>query len=65
VGNLVLKNVVERRNAVGRDEQQLVAQVVKVTHLALRIGLDIDTSHAICLSLENVEPAYCSHAFPK
>ena len=45
VRNLVLKNVVERRNAIGRNEQQLVTQIVKIANLALRIRLDIDNAH--------------------
>ena len=58
VGNLVLKNVVERRNAVGCDEQQLVAQIVQVAHLALRVGLDVDTAHVQPFTQKHVEPAY-------
>src|SRR5438874_3085096 len=30
------EHVIERRNAVGRDEQQLVGQLVNVAHLAAR-----------------------------
>ena len=40
MGNFVFQNVVKRRNAVGRDEQQRVAKIVNVAYLALRVGLD-------------------------
>ena len=49
VRDLVLQDVIERRDAVGGHHQQLVAQVVDVAHLALCVRLDIDSAHA-CLS---------------
>ena len=45
VGDLAVQNVVERGDVVGRDHQQLVAQVVDVADLALCVGLDVDHGH--------------------
>ena len=49
VGDLVFQDVVERRDAVRCDQQQLVAEIVQIANLALRIGLDVDSSHAHAL----------------
>ena len=38
VGNAGAENVVERGDPIGRDDEQLVAEVVDVAHLALTIG---------------------------
>ena len=44
-GDFVGKDVVKCGDAVGRDHQQLVAEVVEVTHLALRRGPEFVKSH--------------------
>ena len=38
VGNAGAEDVVERRDAIGRDEQQPVSEVEEVTNLAVAIG---------------------------
>ena len=45
VGDLVFQNVVEGRDAVGGHEQQPVAQIVQIAHLALRVGSNVDSRH--------------------
>ena len=54
VRNFVFQNVIERGNAVGRDEQQLVAEIVQVAHLALRIGPDVDNAHVFAPFIGNL-----------
>ncbi len=45
VGDLVFQDVVEGRDAVGGHQQQPVAQIVQIAHLALRVGSDVDSRH--------------------
>lgn len=51
VGDLVFQNVVEGRDAVGGHEQQPVAQIVQIAHLALRVGSNVDSRHECPFSL--------------
>ena len=39
VGNARAEHVIERRDAIGGDDQQLVAEVVNIADLALTFGL--------------------------
>ncbi len=45
IGDFVFQNIVESRNTIGCDQQQLVAQIVQIAHLSLCIGFDVDYRH--------------------
>ena len=61
VGDLVFQNVVEGRDAVGGHEQQPVAQIVQIAHLALRVGGDVDSRHGTPFLLDGPAAAPLEH----
>ena len=55
IGDFVFQNIVESRNTIGCDQQQLVAQIVQIAHLALRVGGDVDSRHGTPFLLDEPE----------
>ena len=44
-GNLIGKNKVECRDAVGSDHQQAIARIVNIADLTMRIGTTLHRTH--------------------
>ncbi len=63
MGNLIFQDVVERRNAVGGDKQQRVAQVVNIANLALGIGFDGNGVHPYFLPFRLADEPFAPRPF--